>query len=111
MPSLCGRNRNGPSDARHHQQPHHGHCSAFTGRSDRPSHDGLTKPPTSINTPMHSSKDRLNERLKFRESLTKEILADIEYEVDDVLTWAPESLTERDRKAIQIGRASCRQRV
>jgi hypothetical protein len=102
MPSLCGRNRNGPSDARHHQQPHHGHCSAFTGRSDRPSHDGLTKPPTSINTLMNSTNnDRPTSKQQLRESLTKEILADIEYEVDDVLTWAPESLTEKDRKAIR----------
>jgi crotonobetainyl-CoA:carnitine CoA-transferase CaiB-like acyl-CoA transferase len=48
-----------------------------------------------------NSNDRLAEKLKLRESLTKEILADVEYEIDDVLAWAPESLTEDDRKAIR----------
>ena len=50
---------------------------------------------------MNSQDNRLNERLKFRESLTKEILADIEYEVDDLLASAPDNLTEKDRKAIR----------
>ena len=29
-----------------------------------------------------------------------EIVADVEYEINDLLAWAPESLTERDLKAI-----------
>jgi len=41
------------------------------------------------------------EKLKLRESLTAEIVADVEYEINDLLAWAPESLTERDRKAIR----------
>jgi hypothetical protein len=58
--------------------------------------------PKNINTSMHSNNnDRLNEKLKLRESLTKEILADVEYEIDDVLAWAPESLTEEGRKSIR----------
>jgi hypothetical protein len=45
--------------------------------------------------------EKLNEKLKFRESLTNEILADIEYEVDDLLAGAPDGLNEKDRKAIR----------
>jgi len=48
-----------------------------------------------------NSIDRLTEKLKLREALTKEILADVEQEIDDVLAWAPESLSADDRKAIR----------
>ena len=41
------------------------------------------------------------EKLKLRESLTAEIVSDLEYEIDDALAWAPGSLTEKDRKAIR----------
>ena len=53
-----------------------------------------------INIPM-TTNDRHTARQQLRESLTAEILADVEYEIDDVLAWAPESLTEDDRKAIR----------
>jgi hypothetical protein len=55
----------------------------------------------SINTFVNSNKNHHLEKLKFRESLTAEIVADVEYEINDLLAWAPESLTERDRKAIR----------
>jgi hypothetical protein len=48
-----------------------------------------------------NNNDRQTEKLKLRESLTKEILADVEYEIDDVLAWAPDSLTEESRKSIR----------
>jgi hypothetical protein len=48
-----------------------------------------------------STNDRLTEKLKLRESLTAEIVADVEYEIDDVLMWAPDNLTEKERKAIR----------
>ena len=54
----------------------------------------------SINIPVNS-KERPTSKQQLRESLTSEILADVEYEIDDVLTWAPDSLTEKDRKAIR----------
>jgi hypothetical protein len=41
------------------------------------------------------------EKLKLRESLTAEIVADVEQEIDDVLAWAPDGLTEKDRKAVR----------
>ena len=41
------------------------------------------------------------EKLKLRESLTAEIVSDLEYEIDDALAWAPGSLTEKDRKAVR----------
>ena len=53
-----------------------------------------------INTVVNSNNNHL-ERLKLRESLTAEIVADVEYEIDDVLAWATDSLTAKDRKAIR----------
>jgi len=41
------------------------------------------------------------EKLKLRESLTAEIVTDLEQEIDDALAWAPDSLTAKDRKAIR----------
>ena len=41
------------------------------------------------------------EKLKLRESLTAEIVADLAQEIDDVLAWAPDGLTEKDRKAVR----------
>jgi hypothetical protein len=41
------------------------------------------------------------EKLKLRESLTAEIVSDVEQEIDDVLMWAPDNLTADDRKAIR----------
>jgi hypothetical protein len=41
------------------------------------------------------------EKLKLRESLTAEIVADVAQEIDDVLAWAPDGLTEKDRKAVR----------
>jgi len=41
------------------------------------------------------------EELKLREALTAEIMADVEREIRDVLTWAPEGVTDEDRKAIR----------
>jgi hypothetical protein len=48
-----------------------------------------------------NTQDRHTEKLKLRESLTAEIVSDLEYEIDDALAWAPGSLTEKDRKAIR----------
>ena len=53
-----------------------------------------------INIPMNS-KDRNTERVELRKALTNEIVADVEYEINDVLAWAPDSLTEKDRKSIR----------
>jgi hypothetical protein len=61
----------------------------------------LRRPPRRINTFVNSNNNHRLEKLKFRESLTAEIVADVEYEINDLLAWAPESLTERDRKAIR----------
>jgi hypothetical protein len=67
----------------------------------------LRRPPTSagqsmpINTAVNSNNNHHLEKLKLRESLTAEIVADVEYEINDLLAWAPEGLTERDRKAIR----------
>ena len=55
---------------------------------------------TSINTPMNPT-DRHTEKLKLRESLTAEIVADVEQEIDDELAWAQDNLTEKERKAIR----------
>ena len=55
---------------------------------------------TSINIPVNTQ-DRHTEKLKLRESLTAEIVADVEQEIDDVLAWAPDNLTEKERKAIR----------
>jgi hypothetical protein len=41
------------------------------------------------------------EKLILRESLTAEIVADVEQEIDDLLAWAPDGLTEKDRKAVR----------
>jgi hypothetical protein len=54
-----------------------------------------------INTFVNSNNNHHLEKQQLRESLTAEIVADVEYEVNDLLAWAPESLTERDRKAIR----------
>lgn len=54
--------------------------------------------------------NRYTEQMKLRETLIDEIRADIEYEIDDLLAGAPESLTEEDRKAIRdevLAQASC----
>ena len=53
-----------------------------------------------INIPMNS-KDRNTERVELRKALTNEIVAGEEYEINDVLAWAPDSLTEKDRKSIR----------
>ena len=54
--------------------------------------------------------DRYTEQMKLRETLIDEIRADVEYEIDDLLEGASESLTEEDRKAIRdevLAQASC----
>ncbi len=38
---------------------------------------------------------------QIRDSLTAEILADLEQEINDEFAWAPENLTDDDRKAIR----------
>ena len=48
-----------------------------------------------------NSKDRNAERIRLRESLTAEIVSDVEQEIDDVLACAPDTLTEKDRKAVR----------
>jgi hypothetical protein len=48
-----------------------------------------------------NTNDRLTSKQQLRESLTAEIVADLEQEIDDVLVWAPDTLTEKDRKAIR----------
>ena len=48
-----------------------------------------------------NSKDRNAERIRLRESLTAEIVSDVEQEIDDVLACAPDGLTEKDRKAVR----------
>ena len=55
---------------------------------------------TSINIPVNTQ-DRHTEKLKLRESLTAEIVADVEQEIDDELAWAQDNLTEKERKAIR----------
>ena len=52
-----------------------------------------------INTVVNSNHHL--EKLKLRESLTAEIVTDLKQEIDDVLAWAPDSLTAKDRKAIR----------
>ena len=54
-----------------------------------------------INTSVNSNNNHHLEKLKLRESLTAEIVADVEYEINDLLAWAPDSLTAKDRKAIR----------
>ncbi len=39
--------------------------------------------------------------MRLRESLVTEIVAEVEYEIEEVLAWAPDSLTDEDRKAIR----------
>jgi hypothetical protein len=41
---------------------------------------------------VNSNNNHRLEKLKLRESLTAEIVADVEYEINDLLAWAPESL-------------------
>ena len=48
-----------------------------------------------------NTQDHPTSKQQLRKSLTAEIVADVEYEINDLLAWAPESLTERDRKAIR----------
>ena len=55
---------------------------------------------TSINTPVNTN-DRHLDKQKLRESLTAEIVGDVEYEINDLLAWAPDNLTEKERKAIR----------
>jgi hypothetical protein len=55
---------------------------------------------TSINIPMNTQ-DRHTEKLKLREFLTAEVVADLEQEIDDVLACESYTLAERDRKAIR----------
>ena len=50
---------------------------------------------------MNINNNRHLEKLKLRESLTADIVSDVEYEVNDLLAWAPDSLTGKDRKAIR----------
>ena len=57
-------------------------------------------PSPNINSIVNADNNRL-EKLKLRESLTAEIVSDLEYEIDDALAWAPGSLTEKDRKTIR----------
>ena len=54
-----------------------------------------------INTAVNSNNNHHLEKQQLRESLTAEIVTDLEQEIDDVLAWAPDSLTAKDRKAIR----------
>jgi hypothetical protein len=54
-----------------------------------------------INTFVNSNNNHHLERQQLRESLTAEIVTDLEQEIDDMLAWAPDSLTAKDRKAIR----------
>jgi hypothetical protein len=54
-----------------------------------------------INTFVNSNNNHHLEKQQLRESLTAEIVTDLEQEIDDVLAWAPDSLTAKDRKAIR----------
>jgi len=40
------------------------------------------------------------EKLKLRDTLTKEAVAEVEYEINEFLAWAPESLTDKDCKFV-----------
>ena len=55
---------------------------------------------TPINIPM-TTNDRLTQKLKLRENLINEIVADLEQDVNSALADAPASLTDDDRKAIR----------
>jgi hypothetical protein len=48
-----------------------------------------------------NTNDRPSSKHQLRESLIAEIVADVEQEIDDVLAWAPDGLTEKDRKAVR----------
>lgn len=48
-----------------------------------------------------NSKERRTERQQLRETLTAELVADVEYEVNDLLASAPDTLTAEGRKAIR----------
>ena len=54
-----------------------------------------------INTFVNSNNNHHLEKQQLRESLTAEIVTDLEQEIDDMLAWAPDSLTAKDRKAIR----------
>jgi hypothetical protein len=54
-----------------------------------------------INTFVNSNNNHHLERQQLRESLTAEIVTDLEQEIDEMLAWAPDSLTAKDRKAIR----------
>jgi endonuclease I len=54
-----------------------------------------------INTFVNSNNNHHLEKQQLRESLTAEIVADVEYEINDLLAWVPDSLTAKDRKAIR----------
>ena len=57
-------------------------------------------PSPNINSIVNANNNHL-EKLKLRESFTAEIVSDVEQEIDDVLACAPDTLTEKDRKAIR----------
>jgi len=57
-----------------------------------------------INSIVNSNNNHHLEKLKLRESLTVEIVADVEYEINDLLAWAPEGLTERTAKRSETKR-------
>ncbi len=46
-----------------------------------------------------NAKDRFTEKLKLREALTAEIMADVGHEICDVLTRAPDGVSDEDREA------------
>ena len=54
-----------------------------------------------INTFVNSNNNHHLEKQQLRESLTAEIVTDLEQEIDEMLAWAPDSLTAKDRKAIR----------
>ena len=54
-----------------------------------------------INTVVNSNNNHHLETQKLRTALTAEIVADVEYEIGDMLAWAPDNLTENERKAIR----------
>ena len=48
-----------------------------------------------------NAKDRFTEKLRLREALTAVVMADVEHEIRDVLTWAPECFTDEDSEGIR----------
>jgi hypothetical protein len=65
-------------------------------RSRAQLHAGLCVINASVN-----AKDRQTERLKLREALTAEIIADEEHEIGDVLTRALDGATDEDSEGIR----------